>query len=118
MLLVEVHVDEPEYVLVQHGRAVASWFDSTMEGSAVKQLLERLDFRVEEVDATAMVESFGSLGDEDNPEWEIPALIQEVIEEFGIEALSRPLDRDEAMLLWEKARVLDGLHLPENVHLR
>lgn len=117
MLLVKVQVDEPQYVLVQHGRVVASWFAFTMWGSMVKRLLERLDFRVEEVDATAMVRSFGELGDEYNPEWEIPALIQEVLEEFGVEALRRPLERDQAMHLWEKARVLGGLFLPKNVHL-
>jgi len=114
MLLVTAQVDEPEYVLVQHNRVVASWFASTMWGSVVKALLERLDFRVDEIDATAMVKSFGELGDEYNPEWEIPALIQEVLEEFGVEALSQPLDRDQAMHLW----VLDGLFLEENVHLR
>jgi hypothetical protein len=118
MLLVRVQVDEPEYVLVQHGRVIASWFASAMWGSVARRLLERIGFRVEEIDATAMVESFGELGDEYNPEWEIPALIQEVLEEFGVEALSQPLDHDQAMHLWEKARVLDGLLLPENVHLR
>ena len=118
MLLIKVHLGEPEYVLVQHGQPIAHWFASTMWGSVVKKLLERIGFRVEEIDATAMVESFGELGDEYNPEWEIPALIQEVLEEFGVEALSQPLDHDQAMHLWEKARVLDGLLLPENVHLR
>jgi len=77
MLLVKVQIGEPEYVLVQHGRVVASWFASTVWGSVVKNLLERLDFRVEEVDATAMVESFRQFGDEDSPDWETPALIQE-----------------------------------------
>jgi len=117
MLLVKVQIGETEYVLVQHGRVVASWLAFTMWGSVARRLLERLDFRVEEIDATAMVRSFGELGDEYNPEWEIPALIQEVLEEFGREALSQPLDHDQAMYLWEKARVLDGLFLPKNVHL-
>ena len=116
MLLVKVRLDE--YVLVQHNRVVAHWTASTMWGSAVKKLLERLDFRVDEVDATAMVESFGQFGDEDGPEWDIPALIQEVLEEFGVEALSQPLERDQALHLWEKARVLDGVFLEESVSLR
>jgi len=118
MLLVTVQIDEPEHALVQHGRVIASWFASTMWGSVARRLLERLDFRVEEIDATAMVESFRQFGDEDSPDWETPALIQEVLEEFGVEALSQPLERDQAMHLWEKARVLDGLFLEENVHLR
>jgi len=116
MLLVRVQVDE--YVLVQHNRVVAHWTASTMWGSAVKALLERLDFQVDEIDATAMVESFRQFGDEDSPEWETPALVQEVLEEFGVEALSQPLERDQALHLWEKARVLDGVFLEENVSLR
>jgi hypothetical protein len=116
MLLIKVRLGEPEYVLVQHGRVIAHWFASTVWGSVMRKLLERLDFRVEEVDATSMVESF-RLGEEDGPDWEIPALVQEVIEEFGVAALSQPLDHDQAAHLWEKARVLDGLLLPENVLL-
>jgi len=120
MLLVKVQIGEPEYVLVQHGRVVASWFASTVWGKVVKRLLERLDFRVEEVDATAMVESFkqfGDFGDGVDPYWEIPALIQEVLEEFGVAALSQPLDREQALCLWEKAIMLDGLTLERDVHL-
>ena len=116
MLLVKVRLDE--YVLVQHNRVVAHWTASTMWGSAVKKLLERLDFRVDEVDATSMVESFRQFGDEDSPEWETPALVQEAIEEFGVEGLSQPLDHDQAAHLWEKARVLGGFFLEENVSLR
>jgi glutaredoxin-related protein len=124
MLLIKVHLGEPEYVLVQHGQVVAYWFASTMWGSVAKRFLERLDFRVEEVDATTMVESFKQFGDfrdfedEDGPYWEIPALIQAVIEEFGVEALRQPLERDQALHLWEKAIMLEGLVLPEKVHLR
>jgi len=113
MLLVTAQVDEPEYVLVQHGRVVAYWFASTVRGSVVQWLLECLDFRVEEVDANPMVRSFCELWDDDSPGWDVPALVQEVINEFGVEALSRPLERDQALRLWEKARVLGGLFLEE-----
>ena len=119
MLLVMVQVlDEPDWVLVQHGKVVAHWTASTMWGGVAKKLLERLDFRVEEVDATAMVESFKQLGDEDDTDWDIPALIQEVVEEFGLEALGRPLERDQALRLWEKARMLNGLTLEEDALIR
>ena len=70
MLLVRVQVDE--YVLVQHNRVVAHWTASTVWGSAVKKLLERLDFRVDEVDATSMVESFRQFGDRDSIDWDPP----------------------------------------------
>jgi len=115
MLLVRVQVDE--YVLVQHNRVVAHWTASTVWGSAVKKLLERLDFRVDEVDATSMVESFRQFGDRDSIDWDPPALIQEVLEEFGVEDLGRPLDHDQAAHLWEKARVLGGFFLEKDVRL-
>jgi hypothetical protein len=113
MLLVTVQIDEPEHALVQHGRVIASWFASTMWGSVARRLLECLDFRVEEVDANPMVRSFCELWDDDSPGWDVPALVQEVINEFGVEALSRPLEREQALRLWEKARVLGGLFLEE-----
>lgn len=117
MLLVMAQADEPEYVLVQRNQVIASWFASAMWGSLVKRLLERIDFWVEEIDATAMVDSFRQLEDDDSPYWETPALIQEVLKEFGVKALRRPLEREQALHLWEKARVLGELTLKENVLL-
>jgi hypothetical protein len=117
MLLIKVHLGEPEYVLVQHGQPIAHWFASTVWGSVVKKLLERLDFRVEEIDATNMAESFMQFGDEDSLDCDVFTLIQAVLEEFGVEALSQPLDHEQAMHLREKVMILNGTLLPEGVLL-
>jgi len=117
VLLVKVHLGEPEYVLVQHGQPIAHWLASTVWGSVVKKLLERLDFRVEEIDATNMVESFMQFGDEDSLDCDVFTLIQAVLEEFGVEFLNRPLEREQALRLQEKVTILNGTLLPEGVFL-
>lgn len=87
--------DEPEYVLLQHGRAVATWTAGEAWGSFVKALLERVGFTVEEYDATPAVVSFGDALDEDSPGWTVPRLVELVAGRFGLGALERPLSQGE-----------------------
>lgn len=96
VILVQVkYFDQPEYILLQGSRAVATWTAEEAWGSFVKALLERLGFTVEVFDATPAVVSFGDFLDEDGPEWTVPRLVELIVGRFGLGALTRPLSEAE-----------------------
>lgn len=95
MILIQVDcLDCPEYVLLREGQAVAGWSAEEAWGSFVKNLLERLDHRVEVLDGTPAVASFLDALDDDL-DWTVTGLIERVAERFGVAALARPLSKGE-----------------------
>lgn len=99
MLLIKLTCfDEPEYLIFQQNRPIARWSAGEAWGDFILALLERLDLKVEVVDATPTVESFAdAMGEEE--EWETEALLAAVLEVFGPEALGRPLSPTHALTI-------------------
>ena len=115
MLLIKLTCfDEPEYLIFRQNRPVARWSATEAWENFILALLERLDLKVEVVNATPTVKSFAdAMGEEE--EWETEALLAAVLEVFGPEALGRPLSPTHALAIRHSGLPLVG---NESVWLR
>ncbi|GAO74257.1 MULTISPECIES: hypothetical protein [Meiothermus] len=108
MLLIKLTCfDEPEYLIFRQNRPVARWSATEAWENFILALLERLDLKVEAVDATPTVTSFAEAAGEEE-EWETEALLAAVLEVFGPEALGRPLSPTHALAIRHSGLPLVG----------